>query len=1105
MLSGRLLRKINFVIFFLFAATLTAAAKGNLYKMKKVPSESVQGENKVVHQCLSSRTGGLLNKYLQRDKPWSLPKQALAADFLDTVKVLVLRFNFQPEIPDDPNTTGIGQMNLSPYNEEELLATVGHLVDPPPHNTAYFSSHIQALSNYYEVVSEGKITLSWDVFPPQSDSVYQLPFPMNHYGKCDFSEVVGGLENYFQDAIRLADTTSPEIDFSQYDAVFLFHAGSDRQNDIGFPETCNDLFTGYIKYSSEDTVFVDGGSAYVTSALLMPEQASQDNRATALNAVMAHEFGHQLGLVDIYSTATFMSQLGDFALMDNNGFGTGVDFGFPVGRTFGALPVFPTAWSRAYLGFVDVVDFRQGTDIQLAAAEVVSSGIKVARVPISDKEYYLLENRNIEVDGKETGVQADTITGVLLGPAYCDVCDTNINGNITDIKRSNEYDALIPGSGLLIYHVDEKVAGLDYNFDGESNFEDNQLQWVRDLHGNTVNRFITLVEGDGFVNFGGFYRSGFGSAEDMYRDDRNTSFTPNSNPQTIDNTGNDTHIAIDKITRVLDTTLAKPKLMDSLMQFNVTTEDLVQGFPVRAGSPIRSDNTVIPLSPIADDLNHDGVDELIYVSGDLLSVVTTDGQDFLDEIDPCGCPPYLDSSFATIHPGRLNTVPLFVKLTSDAYTIPVTGQFVDDNDPNKLIAIGQQGRINIYSLTDDNDDGQAESINSYPTALLGNPIALTFGDTLFALTDKGIILRKDSLISSYKNLGRFDNDEYQGICRVDSGLALLAGDSLETMVYYTDGNVTDSLALGNHYTLGPIYVDLDLDGSKELVAATEDGNLILVSINTALETNNISIKNQKNTGYTFTVNPIVSDVDLDGYPDIVLGGTNAVYAFNYELTTKTSFPFEINKKYQTDKVISALISADIEKGGKPELILPTEIGNLYSFGDEETYGFPLSGGEQVIGSAVFLNDSTGGKLGYLGADGWFYLWHVDSDSISNFWTMAGSNPTGNFNFESSKLASAKTYTDKLPKKSFYNYPNPVTTGNTTIRYFLGENANSVELAIFDLNGQEIERLSGPTIGMVDNEIIWNCAGVTSGIYRCVISVEFAGGTETSYTDISIIK
>ncbi len=1100
MLSGRLLRIINLIIFFLFATAFTVVAKGNLYKIKKVSSESAEKENKVVHQCLASRTGGILNKYLQRDKPWSLPKQALAADFLDTINVLVLRFNFQAESPDDPNTTGTGQMNLSPYNEEELLATVGHLIDPPPHNTAYFSSHLQALSNYYEVVSEGKITLSWDIFPPQSDSVYQLPFPMNHYGKCDFSEVVGGLESYFRDAIRLADTTSPEINFSQYDAVFLFHAGSDRQNDIGFPETCNDLFTGFIKYASEDTVFVDNRSAYITSALLMPEQASQDNRATALNAVMAHEFGHQLGLVDIYSTATFMSQLGDFALMDNNGFGTGIDFGFPVGRVFGAIPVFPTAWSRAYLGFVDVVDFRQGTDIQLAAAEVVSSGIKVARVPISDKEYYLLENRLDIINDYTPAAIADSLTNVILGPAYCIVCDTNNSGYVTDKYPSTGYDFLLPGSGLLIYHVDEKVAGLDYNFDGESNFDDNQLQWVRDLHGNTVNRFITLVEGDGFVNFGGYYRSGFGSAEDMYRDDRNTAFTPNSNPQTIDNTGNNTRIAIDQITRVLDTTLTKPKLMDSLIQFNVTTEDLVQGFPVRAGAPL------FHISPIADDLNHDGVDELIYVSGNLLSVVTTDGQDFLDEIDPCGCPPYLDSSFATIHPGRSNIVPLFAKLSSDAYTMPVTGQFADDNTPDKIVVIGQNNRIVMYQVADANNDGQADAIAApFMTLTLGSPIALTFGDTLFALTDKGYILRKTLLNSPFDTLYQFENNEYQGICRADSGLALLAGDSLETMVYYTDGNVTDSLALGDHYTLGPIYVDLDLDGSKELVAATNDGDIILVSINSTLETNNISIKNQRNTGYTFTVNPIVSDVDLDGYPDIVLGGTNAVYAFNYELTTKTSFPFEINKKYQTDKVINSLISADIEKGGNPELILPTEIGNLYSFGEESTYGFPLSGGEQVIGSPVFLNDNTGGKLGYLGADGWFYLWHVDADSVSNFWTMAGNNPSGNLNFESSKLSSVKTYTDKFPKKSFYNYPNPVTTGNTTIRYFLGENANSVELAIFDLSGQEIERLSGPTIGMVDNEVIWNCAGVTSGIYRCVISVEFASGTETSFTDISIIK
>ena len=1107
MLSGRPLSIISLILISLFAMTIQVIAKGNLYSGERVTSATSDKENKVVYPCLTPKTGGLLNKYLQRDKSWSLPKQALADDFLDTIHVLVLRYNFQEEVIDDPNTTGNGRMNLDPYDEDQLLATVGHLVDPPPHNANYFSSHMQALSNYYEVVSEGKITLTWEIYPPGLDSVYELPHPMSYYGKCDFNEVVGGLEEYFRDGIRVADTTSPEIDFSQFESIFMFHAGSDRQNDIGFPETCSDLFTGFINYISDSLLYVDSGNVVISNALLMPETASQDNRATALNAVIAHEFGHQLGLVDLYSTATFLSQLGDFALMDNNGFGTGIDFGFPVGRTFGAIPLFPTAWSRAYLGFVDVVDFRQGSDIRLVAAEVVSSGIKVARVPISDKEYYLIENRLKDIDNIFTNVAADTLTGVFLGPAYCTICDTNVNGNITDITRTREYDDLMPGSGVLIYHVDEKVAGLDYNYDGDINFDDNQLQWAHDIYGNTTDRFITLVEGDGFVNFGGFYRAGFGRAEDMYRDDRNTAFTPNSNPRTIDNTGNNTRIAIDNITRVLDTTIAKPKLMDSVVTFDVTTEDLVQGFPVRVGLP------QFQISPIADDLDGDGVEEIISVSKNLISVITPDGQDFLDVLDPCGCPPYQDSSFASIHPGRLNDVPLFVKLTANATTIPVTGRFADDSSPYKLVVVGQAGRFNIFECTDANDNGEADNVLSQPLPNLGTPIAMTFGgdplnatgDTLFILTDTGYVFRKDSLGIFPAILGQFTNDEYHGICRAGNGLAVMAGDSIETKIYFVNGTITDSLSLDDYYSLGPVFADLDLDGVKELVAASPDGKVITVHIDDGLLTNNISFAYQRDFQSTFTVNPIISDVDLDGYPDIVIGGTNNIYAFNYELTVKSSFPIEINKRFPSDNVLSPLISADIESGGSPELVASTEIGNLYSYGDKLTQDFPLSGGEQVVGSPLFFNTSTGGKLGYLGADGWFYLWHVDADSVNNFWPMAGNNPGGTFNFESGKLPSAKSYAENFPEKSYYNYPNPVTTGTTTIRYFLGEDANSVELSIYDLSGQEITKLTGPTVGFVDNEVIWDCADITSGLYRCIIKVDFPSGSKTSFTDISIIR
>jgi len=369
---------------------------------KKVVDDSVIFKDKVIHPCLTPSSGDIFQLPLEREKPWSLPKKALDADFDTTVNILVLRFNFQYEDTDDPNTTGRGYMNLS-TDTLGFFDSAGHYIDPPPHDSSYFDAHLNALRRYWETVSEEKITISWQIWPPGKDSVYVLPQAMNYYGLCD--TIVTGLERYFIDCITVADSVSPEIHFADYHSIFLFHAGSDRQNDIGFPTTCNDLFSGFIRFG--DSLAVDTGSHYVRTALILPETSSQDNRATALNAVTAHEFGHQLGLVDLYSTNYFLTQLGDFALMDNNGFGTGIDFdGFSVGSVLGAIPVYPCAWSRAFLGLVDVYDFRQGTDIRIAAAEVKSNGIKVARVPISEKEYYLIENRLVDTDGGNPGTGA---------------------------------------------------------------------------------------------------------------------------------------------------------------------------------------------------------------------------------------------------------------------------------------------------------------------------------------------------------------------------------------------------------------------------------------------------------------------------------------------------------------------------------------------------------------------------------------------------------------------------------------------------------------------------------------------------------------------------
>ncbi|HVP06492.1 MAG TPA: hypothetical protein VMS71_01520, partial [Candidatus Acidoferrum sp.] len=487
-------------------ATASPAVAGDRLLTGQISRTSDTTHNNIVHQRgLVPMTQARPVWNLPRPKAWSLPTTAIAPNVDTVIHVLVLRFNFQYETVDDSNTTGRGVMDLSTpladsADSARYYDSVGFIVDPPPHNAAYFNAQMKALNFYWNRVSEGHDSLAWDIYPRAGDSVYQLPHEMAYYGKCEVDSVVYGLERYFVDGIHAADA-DPSVDFSKYNAIIMFHAGADRQNDLGFPPTCSDLFTGFINF--RDSVAVKGGK-YIHEAVMMPEAISQDNRATALNAVMAHEFGHQLGLVDLYNTSNFMTELGDFSLMDDNGFGTGIDFGFKGGKVFGAVPVYPDAWSRAYLGYVPVGDFRKGTDLRIVAAEAISSGMKIARVPISENSFYLLENRNDRLTTGVLHMLVDFATGVFMGPA-------DANRNLT-----GEYDFLLPGSGMLIYLVDEYVAGLDYDGNGVDNFKDNQLQW------DPRRRFLSLVEGSGIVYFGGDYHAGYGSADDMYRDDRNT-------------------------------------------------------------------------------------------------------------------------------------------------------------------------------------------------------------------------------------------------------------------------------------------------------------------------------------------------------------------------------------------------------------------------------------------------------------------------------------------------------------------------------------------------------------------------------------------------------
>ncbi len=1099
----------------------------------RITPEAKPGANRVVHRCLTPLGNDQKLGGLERTRPWSLPGQALAADFDTTIHCLVLRFNFQYEDEDDPNTTGRGRMDLRPIAslpDDQILDSLGHFVDPPPHDSAYFYQHLASLARYWEQVSEGKVHLTWDIYPPTRDSVYTLPEKMSAYGRCEPSEVVPGLIKYAQDCLKLADTVHridpghPNIDFRRYGAFFLFHAGSDGQNDVGFPATCSDLYTGFVRFGSsyddslgqyvDDAPYVDKtdlDSVRIPNALMMPETAMQDNRITALNAVMAHEFGHQLGLPDIYSTATMFTQLGDFALMDNNGFGTSVDLGFPGGAVFGLMPVYPMAWSRAFLGFVDVEDLRADTsNVRLIAAELFENpGLKVARIPITETEYYLLENRIPDTDGKATRPRFDKTTSVVMGPFWADATDTIFTG---------EFDFLMPGDptgGMLVLHVDEAVAALDYDGNGLDNFANNHLQWwVADQE----RKFIELVEADGIVHLGGNYHAGYGKADDLFRDDRNHALTPNSNPGTIDNSGNNTRIRITDIRRDTLTGVSTTVYQDSVILFDLEIDRRVPGFPVRAGQPMPELTPTLGLSPIADDLDGDGSPEIIAVAGKVLSVMTSTGEDFLRNISTCDtCSLYLDTAASSVNtgsdhnPAALYPVPVYVEAPEAITAGPATGKF-NPAQPETHVVIGYSvdeagGRVVTHRPADLNVDGRADGGGvSFPT--IGWPIALSFGDRIWCLTDSGTVYRMDNLGNVPTKVFQLSDSTYFGTCRLGQRLAVLSGDEEATNVHVF-GDTVHSFSLGNVFDLGPIAVDMNDDDLPELIAFSSDGRGVYLTVDTSGATPLFSVLAEVASGLEMTTSPSAGDIDDDGRPDVVVGGRGYLHAFNASLILKTDYPLEIDDRYPDSVTIAPPVVADIGGDDFAEVIIPGAVGNFYAFGPEPSYGFPLSSGEQrerLSGSsAVVLNDADGGKLGYLGGDGWFYAWEVDLDTASTFWPMAGSDPHGSFALSSDRFPTQPVAAAGFDETRYYNYPNPAREGVTRIRYYLGEEANSVLLKIYDLSGREVEQLEGTTTGGADNEVVWDCSSITSGVYRCVIEVDSPNESTTAHTDIAVVR
>ncbi|MCH8069817.1 MAG: M6 family metalloprotease domain-containing protein [Candidatus Marinimicrobia bacterium] len=175
------------------------------------------------------------------------------------------------------------------------------------------------------------------------------------------------------------------FDFSLYDndgdgyvdALNIIHAGPGAE---AGDETS---IWSHKWYLSAANLAVQYDGVWIDGYTINPE--TYDNSQASIG-VISHEFGHALGLPDLYDTNGGSAGAGNWALMAGGGWGAD-----------GSSPWFPShmcAWSKIELGWIVPIVLPNDTSgILLPPVETFPVVYQIHH-PIDTSEYFLLENRN---------------------------------------------------------------------------------------------------------------------------------------------------------------------------------------------------------------------------------------------------------------------------------------------------------------------------------------------------------------------------------------------------------------------------------------------------------------------------------------------------------------------------------------------------------------------------------------------------------------------------------------------------------------------------------------------------------------------------------------
>lgn len=994
---------------------------------------------------------------------------------VDTLKVLALRVEF---VEDSTTlTTGNGKMDLAGF----LTPEYGLLYDPP-HTRRYFERQMEQMRNFYWLNSMGTLYLDFKVMPNSVLNSYQLPHPMMFYGDTISIEgIETGLCRLMNDAIRAADQ-DPQLRFSDYDLLIIFHAGSAPQSDLQ-NNSPFDLLAGTIPSAALDAylgrpyILADEGQTHITSATIMPEMLRQDTMYQGqtnilgmygLAGTLCHEFVHLLGGYDLYDVTGWSIGVGSWSLM-----GTGAWLGdWNVGVPPGAIPGMIDAFHRVYFGWVEplVVNMPKES-IMLYAVNMDTTKFPfhqnnpnaptIIKVPISETEYFLIENRQTDVKKKDTLI-VDTENGVLVW------------------VEDGEYDFFQPGSGILIWHIDEQVIAEYGPY--------NAINIAQIPH-----KGVDLEEGDGVQDYDlqGLYNYDYqfyGSPNDPffvggYNYEFSQATTPNSN-------------GYYGKTYIRATTLSEP---DTLMLINLNFDLNQIGFPI---NPNRHSKF---LPAHITDLNKDGRDEIV--------VADSAGRIFAWYGDGTSYTGLAGGNFAQIPSSILNAAAI--------------GDVTGDNRL-EIVAAGENGRVYVYPYTGLTTIAQMQTNDR----ILSAPVLADLDndgkkEIIVGSTDMHLYVWKGDG-TSYHGFPLFLNSEIRSTVAITDTIypqiVVYGGDHRLFLINPQDASIYNKFPLTLSYTalfnsIPPIVGDVDHDGNKEIIAVVNMGNNYRLSIidlfgNIKYTSPNI-IQNPVNTA------PALADLNKDGFLDIIITGKNKIYAFNYNGTLLTNYPFTQDSTYSITQVLagylvtfnvpfvfnSSPIVCDINNDGNLDILIGSPRYGLLGFdginGNTLSY-FPFATVGSVNSTPIIYDIDNDNDLEVcVGSDaGIFYAWDLPTPVHSFVWNQYLNNPCHTGLYAQSIEIPAPP---EVMVKNFYCYPNPAGK-DITIRYWLGQNPGRVKINILDIAGESKQEIIGTNTPLIDNEVKLQHK-LRSGIYllRLEVTSNNKNKKEVKFYKFAIVK